>query len=107
VTSAAVAACILCQLLLVAGQLVLKRTMKAPPIRYGLLICGIVLLTGWFFIWLELLAKWDLSRLFPFEGLNPALVVIGASIFLKERLPSAAWIGILLISAGVALVSVS
>jgi uncharacterized membrane protein len=107
VTLAAVAACVLCQFLLVAGQLVLKRTMKAAPIHYGLLICGIALLAGWFFIWLELLSKWELSRLFPFEGLNPALVVIGASIFLKEHLPSAAWIGILLISAGVAMVSVS
>ena len=58
-------------------------------------------------LWLGLLANWELSHLFPFEGLNPALLVFGAWLFLKERVPLSGWIGIALISVGVALVSAS
>ena len=68
---------------------------------------GVACLSGWFFLWLALLAKWELSQLFPFEGLNPALVVLGAAILLKERVPPMTWIGVLLISAGVAVVTSS
>ena len=93
------------QLFLVAGQLLLKRGMRVTPVRIGSIAGGIALLSTWFFLWLGLLANWDLSRLFPFEGLNPVLVVIGASLFLKERVPLLGWIGILLISAGVAIVT--
>jgi undecaprenyl phosphate-alpha-L-ara4N flippase subunit ArnE len=104
-TAVAILLCLLCQLLLVSGQLLLKRGMKANPVRVGSLAGGIACLTGWFFLWLGLLSNWELSRVFPFEGLNPALIVIGASLFLKERVPLTAWIGIALISFGVALVS--
>jgi uncharacterized membrane protein len=100
-----IALCVLCQLFLVCGQLLLKRAMGAAPVRVGTLTGGIALLSAWFFLWLWLLGRWDLSRLFPFEGLNPALIVLGAWLFLKERVPLTTWIGIALISAGVALVS--
>ncbi len=106
-TTVAIALCLLCQLLLVVGQLLLKRGMNTSPIRYGYLAAGVVLLSGWFFLWLGLLANWELSHLFPFEGLNPALLVFGAWLFLKERVPVSGWVGIALISAGVALVSAS
>jgi len=97
----------LSQLLLVTGQLLLKRGMRPTPVRAGSLAGGIALLSGWFFLWLGLLADWDLSRLFPFEGLNPVLVVLGAWLFLKEHVPLIGWIGITLISIGVALVTSS
>ena len=106
-TAVAIALALLCQLFLVFGQLLLKRGMSATPIRYTTLAGGIALLAMWFFTWLGLLSKWDLSRLFPFEGLNPVMIVIGASIFLKEKVPLIGWIGIVCISAGVALVSMS
>ena len=106
-SATAIALALTCQLFLVIGQLLLKRSMNATPIRIGSLAGGIALLSCWFFLWLWLLGRWDLSRLFPFEGLNPALVVFGAWLFLKERVPVTAWIGIALISAGVALVSAS
>jgi undecaprenyl phosphate-alpha-L-ara4N flippase subunit ArnE len=93
-----IAICVLCQLLLVIGQLFLKKQ------KYAI---GVVFLAAWFFFWLGLLARWDLSRIFPFEGLNPALVVLGAMIFLKERMPIVGWIGVALISVGVTLVSMS
>jgi uncharacterized membrane protein len=107
VTTIAILMAVTCELALVGGQLLLKRAMSATPPRIGVLAGGIAFLTAWFFIWLELLSRWDLSRIFPFEGLNPALVVLGAALFLKERVPIATWFGIALISAGVAIVSVS
>lgn len=103
---------VVCQLFLVVGQLLLKRGMNAvdvSPRRVGKvagnLALGVGCLTLWFFLWLGLLAKWDLSKLFPFEGMDPALLVIGAWLFLKEKLTPATWAGIGLISLGIALVS--
>src|SRR3569623_1501722 len=113
---AAIAICILCQFCLVVGQLFLKRGMApATPSASGRglvsglpsLAAGIGLLSAWFFLWLGLLQRWELSQLFPFEGLNPALIVLGAWLFLRERVPLYAWVGIALISAGVALVSMN
>lgn len=113
-TAVAITLCILCQFLLVAGQLALKHAMNgvgtAPawsPRVAGGFAGGVGLLSAWFFLWLGLLQDWELSRLYPFEGLNPALLVVGAAMFLRERVPPAAWVGIALISAGVALVSMS
>jgi len=103
----AILLCVVCELALVAGQILLKRGMSATPIRVGALAGGIGFEAIWFFLWIYLLARWDLSRLFPFEGLNPVLIAIGAVIFLKERLPIKAWIGIAMISVGIALVSMS
>ena len=103
----AILLCVVCELALVAGQILLKRGMSATPIRIGALAGGIGFEAIWFFLWIYLLARWDLSRLFPFEGLNPVLIAIGALIFLKERLPIKAWIGIAMISVGIALVSMS
>jgi uncharacterized membrane protein len=104
-TTIAIIMVIGCEIALVCGQLLLKRAMSATPPRLTVLAGGVVCLSAWFFLWLALLAKWDLSRLFPFEGLNPALVVLGAAVFLKERVPPLTWVGIALISAGVAVVT--
>lgn len=106
-TALAIAICLLCQLFLVSGQLLLKRGMNSTPVRRGILAGGIALLAAWFFLWLGLLANWELSRLYPFEGLNPALVALGARVFLHERLKPRGWAAIALISVGVALVSAS
>jgi uncharacterized membrane protein len=99
----AILLCLLCQLLILAGQLLLKRgvSKKHPSNIAG----GIVLMAVWFFLWLGLMGHWDLSKLYPFEGLNPAMMAIVAWIFLKERLPASAWIGLVLVSIGVAIVA--
>ncbi|SRR6266849_4234153 len=106
-SATAILLCVVCELALVAGQLLLKRGMNSTPIGIGFVAGGIGFETIWFFLWLYLLARWDLSRLFPFEGLNPVLIAVGALIFLGERLPLKAWIGIAMISVGIALVSMS
>ena len=110
----AITLCIVCQFFLVGGQILLKHAtngLAASGIRSRKVILrfagGIGLLSIWFFLWLGLLQDLELSKVYPFEGLNPALLVVGAAIFLRERVSPRAWIGIGLISAGVALVSSS
>lgn len=102
--------CVLCQLFLVAGQLFFKHAMspKLPQPRSATIrniVLGIVLQSFWFFLWLGLLQHNDLSKIFPFEGLNPALLVLGAWVILKERLPVGAWIGLSVVCAGLAIVA--
>jgi uncharacterized membrane protein len=103
VTPIAIALCIACQLLIVAGQIALKRGVSAKkPAFFSL---GMLCLTVWFFLWLGLMGKWDLSKLYPFEGLNPAMMAIGAWSVLKEKLPVTAWVGLGLVCVGVAVVA--
>ncbi|HEX8914240.1 MAG TPA: EamA family transporter, partial [Humisphaera sp.] len=100
-----------CQVFNIVGQVLLKRAMdpKDPArvtraARAATFAGGIACLTAWFFVWLGLLADWELSKVFPFEGLNPTLVVLAAWLFLRERLSVTAWVGVGLVTAGVVLV---
>lgn len=105
-TAAAIGAALACQLPLVGGQVLLKRGSRRPSWLSWWLAGGIACLTLWFLLWLGLLQRYGLSRLYPFEGLNPALVVVGA-VVAGERLGSRAWLGVALICCGVALVAAS
>jgi uncharacterized membrane protein len=112
VTVAAVGICILCQLCLVGGHLLLKHAMNATHAkakRWGLILSalagGASLLCLWFFLWLGLLGEWDLSQIFPFDGMSPPLLVLSAWIFLKERASPRVWVGVALIGLGIGLVS--
>lgn len=102
--------CVLCQLFLVGGQLFFKHAMspKSPQPRNAMvrnIFLGIILQSVWFFLWLGLLQHNDLSKIFPFEGLNPALLVLCAWLVLKERLPVGAWIGLTVVCIGLAIVA--
>jgi drug/metabolite transporter (DMT)-like permease len=111
-TLLALSLCIASQLCLVGGQVFLKRAMNATSawpssrgIIWSSLTATLLLFTTWFFLWIGLLAEWDLSRLYPFESLGPPLVVIAAWYFLGERVAPHTWIGIALIAAGVGLIA--
>jgi len=96
----------------IAGQIFFKHAManhwsKSRRSAARPLSAGIGTMTVSFFIWLSLLAKFDLSRLYPFEGLNRVVLLCAAAVFLRERIAPQLWIGVVLISAGVALVFVS
>ena len=106
--------CVASQLCLVIGQLLLKHAMthtNLTPIPWRRVVplfsLGISILTGWFFLWGGLLQRKDLSYVYPFEGMGPALMLIGAWLFLKEKLTLQCCIGIGLISLGIAIVSAS
>ena len=109
-TATAIALCVACQVLIIAGQLHLKQAMGGEPgSKHAVrkFVIGVGCLAVWFFLWLGLMGRWDLSKLYPFEGLNPAMMAIGAWLFLKEKLPVSAWFGLALVCAGIAAVSTS
>jgi uncharacterized membrane protein len=54
-----------------------------------------------------LLQRFDLSYLYPFQGLSVIIITVMAAVMLKERLTLQLTIGALLISAGIVLVSLS
>ncbi len=98
----------------VAGQLFLKRAMEstaradfARPRFISLLTAGIFAMTISFFLTLGLLQRFDLSYLYPFQGLSVIIISLSAAIVLREKLTMQLTIGALLISAGIVLVSLS
>jgi uncharacterized membrane protein len=105
---------LLAQIALVAGQIFLKHGMnftqreKRPfgKITWNI-SAGIAALTLWFFLWTGLMQKLDLSHLYPFEGLSPALLVIASCIILKEKLDLKSWAGVFLIALGTLIVGIS
>ena len=66
---------------------------------------GIALFSLWFFLWLDLLGKYELSQLYAFEGLAPVFLMAAAWLFLGEKVPLRGWIGVSLIGAGLMLVA--
>ena len=91
----------------VAGQLFIKRAMQITEHRALWFTAGIGGMTIWFFITLGLLQHFDLSYLYPFNGLSVIFVTLAASLLLKERLTWRLTAGSFVISLGVALVSIS
>jgi uncharacterized membrane protein len=98
----------------VAGQLLLKKgmelTTKGTRLRrrfVSFISAGILAMTVSFFLTLGLLQRFDLSYLYPFQGLSVILIAITAAIALREKLTLQLAIGALLISAGIFLVSLS
>jgi drug/metabolite transporter (DMT)-like permease len=95
----------------VAGQIILKQVMtRDHPSRAAFaraFAVPIAFMALAFFLWLGLLSKFELSYLYPFDGLNRLMLVTGATIFLKEKMTPQLWLGVILISLGVSLVSAS
>jgi uncharacterized membrane protein len=98
----------------VAGQLVLKKAMEVSNLagfrarEFGrLLSAGILLMTAQFFLNLGLLQRYDLSFIYPFQGLSVIIITFAAAIVLREKLTLKLAIGSALISAGIVLVSLS
>ena len=98
----------------VAAQLILKRAMEFSAVN-GMgnswfvwrVVIGVALMTLSFFLTLGLLQRFDLSYLYPFQGLSVIFITILAAVVLKEKLSVRLTIGALLITAGIVLVSMS
>ena len=98
----------------VAAQLILKRAMEFSVTtgmrnRYftSRIVIGVFLMTISFFLTLGLLQRFDLSYLYPFQGLSVIFITVLAAAVLKERISARLAIGALLITAGIVLVSMS
>lgn len=97
----------------VAGQLLFKRAMEDSD-RAGFgrqflkfFTPGIACMTISFFVTLGLLQRFDLSFVYPFQGLSVIIVSLTATFLLKEKLSFQLLLGAVLISLGVVLVSLS
>src|SRR4051812_44219798 len=99
---------IISQLALVAGQIFLKRAMSRRELGsdqargwIGILAIGIAAMTVWFLLWLGVMSRVELSKLMPLEGISPLFIVLGAAVFLGERLNWRGWAGVILTCVGV------
>src|SRR6266540_6827725 len=98
----------------VAAQLILKRAMEATKTTgfrdaqfVSKVTGGIILMTISFFLTLGLLQRFDLSYLYPFQGLSVIFITLTAAVVLKEKLSLRLIVGAVLISIGIVLVSLS
>jgi uncharacterized membrane protein len=98
----------------VAAQLILKRAMEFSATNglrnsrfVSLAATGIALMTVSFFLTLGLLQRFDLSYLYPFQGLSVIFITLLAAVALKEKLSARLTLGALLVTAGIVLVSLS
>jgi len=98
----------------VVAQLILKRAMEFSATNglrnsrfISLVAIGVVLMTISFFLTLGLLQRFDLSYLYPFQGLSVIFITLLAALVLKEKLSARLTLGTLLITAGIVLVSLS
>jgi len=71
------------------------------------LAAGVLAMAVGFVTWLALLQRFDLSFLYPFEGLDRVLLALGAWLFLREKVTRDLWIGVILICLGTTFVSAS
>ncbi|SEL02818.1 EamA family transporter [Nitrosovibrio tenuis] len=106
---------VLSQAFMVGGQIFLKHALNKTEVgsetaawtRAAPFVYGIGLMTLWFFLWLWLLSKVELSYLYPFDALSPLFMAFGASVALKERMTPRLWCGVLLIVSGLLIVGAS
>ena len=94
----------------VIGQIFFKHAMSncensGKPHRPLDLAAGVLTMTVGFFTWLTLLQRFNLSYLYPFEGLNNVILAFGAGLFLRENMTRELWLGMILICFGTMLVS--
>jgi drug/metabolite transporter (DMT)-like permease len=100
------------ELLAIAGQILFKLAMghrwdQSRSQAAVILTGGVGAMALRFFLWLGLLSFFDLSQLYPFEGMNRIVLLAAAAIFLRERITPSLIAGGLLIGAGVVLVATS
>jgi len=104
---------ILCALVtFVAGQLLFKHAMETSHHGFDrrfakFFVPGVAFMTVSFFLTVGLLQRFDLSYIYPFQGLSVIIISVMGGIVLKEKLSFRLVAGALLISLGVVLVSVS
>ena len=99
----------------VTGQILLKHAMASSHGETGFrsrkvivpFAAGIALMTMQFFLILGLLQRYDLSFIYPFQGLGVIIITFAAAITLREKLTGQLIAGSVLITVGVVLVSMT
>lgn len=102
-------------LLLTSGQILWKKgLLQVGGINVGnisqvmfspLILAGLALYAMATVVWFVVLSKADLSYAYPLQSMAYILGVLAAWFIFKEVIPPTRWLGVLVIIAGVALVS--
>ena len=99
---------------LVTGELLLKHAMQSTHVEefhqrtfVFFFVGGVVAMAVYFFLTLGLLQRFELSYLYPFQGLSVIFISVAAAVLLRERLNRRLILGSALITVGVVLVSIS
>jgi uncharacterized membrane protein len=79
--------------------------MVARALANPWLVTGVALQAFFFFTYLTLLSRADVSQILPMTALDYIVVALLAQAFLAEPVTGTRWAGIVLIVLGVALVS--
>jgi len=79
--------------------------MLARAVTNPWLLLGVVLQASFFFMYLTLLSRADVSKILPMTAFDYVIVAFLASWLLSEPITTARWVGIGFVVAGVALVS--
>lgn len=75
--------------------------------RVSWMWCGISLMTVAFFSLLAMLSIENVSFVVPITALSYAAGAVGASLFLREKISTQRWLGVLVVCIGVTLVWLS
>ena len=106
-------ALILCALLaFVTGQLLFKHAMEKSHRGFDrhfvkFFVPGVASMTISFFLTMGLLQRFDLSYIYPFQGLSVIIISVLGGVILKEKLSFQLVLGALFISIGIVFVSLS
>lgn len=76
-------------------------------VRVGWMWIGIAMMTLAFFALLAMLSMENVSFVVPVTALSYAAGAIGAMVFLRERISTQRWVGVLIVCIGVTLVWLS
>lgn len=93
------------------GMREVGRIVAISPLPYLLALLnpcvafGCVLLTGWITMQLMLLSRADLSYVLPVTAVSYVLTALMGDVLLQEAVSAARWAGVVLIAAGVMVVS--
>jgi drug/metabolite transporter (DMT)-like permease len=104
-----------CVVTISIGQLLFKqasglldfRRPFAEPTGLAVLITALALYGGATLLWIAVLARAPLARIYPIMSLSFVLVPLGSLILFKERLSLSYWLGSALILAGFLVMSAS
>jgi drug/metabolite transporter (DMT)-like permease len=103
------------------GQLIVKASLlfwngvsASAPSHHGLLLkafagvlLGLLVYAGGTWFWVQAVARASISFLYPISACSYILVAMGGRFLFKEDIQPARWAGIAVITAGVAMLSVS
>jgi uncharacterized membrane protein len=106
-------ALVLCAMVaFVTGQLLFKHAMQSSHQGFDrrfakFFVPGVASMSISFFLTMGLLQRFDLSWVYPFQGLSVIVISVLGGLVLKEKLTVPLVLGALLITIGVVLVSLS